>query len=234
MLVISLLTFLFFTTIVNFGDGDIQMRCRTSFNACAGLSILIMIASVVIGPSTMFHSMKGKHDRQALLLLPSSNFEKYLVRYLVWVLLLPLYAAALLLADVLQYAIHGMLGSTYNQLVVSVLADRVSTVVAQWSEIPSKIQFMLILILLWIHSWYALGATFFRSRKFSFIYATFVWIGLSVLLDWLCPNKVSLNANSTVMTCLYGAFWGVMIILNFWLSYRCFCRTQVIGKFVNF
>jgi hypothetical protein len=25
----------------------------------------------------------------------------------------------------------------------------------------------------------------------------------------------------------------LLVVLNFWLSYRLFCRTQVVGRFVN-
>jgi hypothetical protein len=31
----------------------------------------------------------------------------------------------------------------------------------------------------------------------------------------------------------WDALYGAWFLLNFWLSYRLFCRQQVIGKFVN-
>ena len=47
------------------------------------------VAILVLGPTMMFNSMRGKHDDQQLLTLPASNLEKYLMRYSYWLLLLP-------------------------------------------------------------------------------------------------------------------------------------------------
>ncbi len=79
------------------------------------------------------------------------------------------------------------------------------------------------------HSLYALGATFFRTRKFNWVPTTLVIILLSIV-----PNTQVSPAEATttdiLITNLVALCW---VVLNFWLSYRLFCRQQVIGKFIN-
>ena len=110
MVVVMLLAFIFFLFVTTYGKGDALTNFEQSYSVASGMVMLVMVGAVVLGPASMFHSMKGKHDRQALMLIPASNFEKYLVRYMTWILMIPLWIAAILLADVLQYAIHWIMG----------------------------------------------------------------------------------------------------------------------------
>ena len=38
---------------------------------------------------------------------------------------------------------------------------------------------------------------------------------------------------SDTVDIIWCTFYGILTIVNFWLSYRLFCRNQVIGRFVN-
>jgi hypothetical protein len=55
------------------------------------------------------------------------------------------------------------------------------------------------------------------------------------VLVWLSPDrgKIELvkedSASDTVMNVVYA----VWVVMNFWLSYRLFCRRQVIGRLIN-
>jgi hypothetical protein len=51
-----------------------------------------------------------------------------------------------------------------------------------------------------------------------------------VQLAILPDSKELINRMPTFMEASITVVW---IIVNFWLSYRLFCRQQVIGKFVN-
>ena len=85
-----------------------------------------------------------------------------------------------------------------------------------------------------VHSVFALGATFFRSRRFNAIFTTIALIIFVELVMWLSNNFG--NADNTVNDGHYTIGYLVCIgltMVNFWLSYRLFCRTQVIGKYVN-
>ncbi len=233
MVAVILLAYIFFMFVTNYGNGDVQHHFNQSYRIAAGMLLFLVVGATVLGPCSMFHSMSGKHDRQNLMLVPASNFEKYLVRYMSWILMIPIWVVAILLADVLQYLIHIVLGYEYYQFVVVKLVDLIEYLVNSLQYAPKYMMLSLVIVGLWLHSVYTLGATFFRSRKYSFVYSTFAWIAVTILLSWLFPNW-TLSEEQLPEACLIGnAINIVWTIVNFWLSYVAFCRTQVIGKFVN-
>ena len=223
--------FLFFTHV---------MRGQTpadSYKVCCFIVVTMLIATFVLGPSSMFYSMEGKHDRQTLLMLPASTLEKYLMCYASWILLLPLYLVVFLGADVLQYVFNQLVGHEYVTFVTSTLVDSISRM---QQSMPDNVHSMfwnsLWLLAVWFHSLYALGATFFRTRKFNWVLTTIVIILLTILQTWAYPyeefvsNRNASTTTASHITNLVALCW---VVLNFWLSYRLFCRQQVIGKFVN-
>ena len=232
MLVTMLLLFLFFTMITKTHQGH-----SGNYGPCAFAAMLMLVVTPVLGPSFMFYSLTGKHDRQALMMLPASNFEKYLMRYSTWIILFPLYLVAFLAADLFQYFIHWVLGHDYGTFVTSVVMKFMNEVPQKEVEAASPHFLVDILITgAWLHSMYALGATFFRSPKFNWVMSTMVIVLISVLTVWLTKEGSALQSDWKVSKENYVI--GIVIyvgwtLLNFWLSYRIFCRTQVKAKFVN-
>ena len=229
--------FLFFTWVMNRGSVHSSIN---AYQTCTFAVIILFGVTCVMGSSFMFYSMEGKHDMQNLLMLPASNFEKYLMRYASWMLLLPLYLVAFLGADALQYVVNLMVGREYVTFVTSTLVDSISRM-SQLEIHPNlRDTFLnsLLLIAVWFHSLYALGATFFRTRKFNWVLTTLVIILLSLLQAWIYPYEVwkseqditTTTTTDILLTDLVALCW---VVLNFWLSYKLFCRQQVIGKFVN-
>ena len=228
--VIMLLGFLFFPTTIKSYDH------MGGYHACCIMIVIMLLVTVVLGPSFMYYSMENKHDMQNLLMLPASNFEKYLMRYASWIFLIPLYLVAFFGADLLQYVVHWILGHDYVVFVSTTLANRISDT---WREMPDSLRYTavntIIILAIWFHPLYALGATFFRSRKFNWVLTTLVIILLTILQAWAFPYEEHVSAaeattTDLLITDLVALCWT---ILNFWLSYRLFCRQQVIGKFIN-
>lgn len=229
--VVTLLIFLFFTMVVKMNG-----RYDSGYRACVVAMVMMFCVTITMGPAWMFYSMEGKHDMQSLMMLPASNFEKYLMRYSSFLILLPIYVVGPLLADLLQYLIHLIVGHDYGRFVVSVAWKELF--VDTLSEEISKPRFVgsMIVVLLWIQSLYALGATLFRTRKFNWIITTVVLILLVVLLFKNQGKVEAIDLNDDSSTFTYATGLGIYLALtvfNYWLSYRLFCRTQVIGKFVN-
>ena len=229
--VVTLLIFLFFTMVVKMNG-----RYDSGYRACVVAMVMMFCVTITMGPAWMFYSMEGKHDMQSLMMLPASNFEKYLMRYSSFLILLPIYVVGPLLADLLQYLIHLIVGHDYGRFVVSVAWKELF--VDTLSEEISKPRFVgsMIVVLLWIQSLYALGATLFRTRKFNWIITTVVLILLVVLLFKNQGKVEAIDLNDDSSTFTYATGFGIYLALtvfNYWLSYRLFCRTQVIGKFVN-
>ena len=220
--------FLFFTWVMN------RESVHSSINAYETCSIAVIIlfgVTCVLGSSFMFYSMEGKHDMQNLMMLPASNFEKYLMRYASWILLLPLYLVALLGADALQYVVNLMVGHENVTFVTSTLVDSLSRLFQL--DVHSHLRHVLLHSVLSLsvlfHSLYALGATFFRTRKFNWVLTTLVIILLAIVPHVSVPAAEA-TTTDILITDLVALCWT---ILNFWLSYKLFCRQQVIGKFIN-
>ena len=229
--VIMLLGFLFFPMLTSSNNdhaGGYQMSCI--------MVVAIFAVTIVLGSSFMFYSMEGKHDTQNLMMLPASNLEKYLIRYATWIFLIPLYLVAFFSADLLQYVIHWLLGHDYAAFVTSTLTDSMSDT---WHQIPAEAKRIIIntllVLVIWFHSIYALGATFFRSRKYNWVLTTIVIILLTIVQGWILPfDDPTLYKETTTMDIVIAdVVAGLWVVLNFWLSYKLFCRTQVIGKFIN-
>ena len=230
-LVIMTLVFLFLTSItVTFGKDN------ANYQACSIATIILFASTFILGSSFMFYSMERKNDMQALLMLPASNFEKYLMRYVSWILLLPLYLVATVAADLVQYVFGLVVGHEEVRFVISATMEMLGKA---WSQVPAEkhsvVVIGLALLFLWFQSFYALGANFFRTNKYNWIPTTAVIIVLILLIVWLSPDRgriefIKEDSASDHMLDVICALW---VVMNFWLSYRLFCRRQVIGKFVN-
>ena len=234
MFVVLTLTFLFFTTSFYWLKG-----ADTGYKPCCVVVVMMLFFQIAMGPSMMFYSMKGKYDKQALLLLPASNFEKYLMRYATWIVLFGLWLIGCFGADLVQYVINWLIGNN-PQFVIGILASHMKTFSINWECVDSvkvNIFSMVIITFVWFHSCFALGATFFRSARYSWILTILVLIFLSMVQTWLFPNfssgEIMKDGHVTPELYISDAVYGIWAILNYWLSYKLFCRTQNIGKFVN-
>lgn len=232
-LVIMTLVYVLFTSMtITFAKENANYR------ACAIATIILFVSTFVVGSSFMFYSMDRKHDMQALLMLPASNFEKYLMRYMSWILLIPLYVVATVAADLVQYVFGLVVGHEEVRFVIPATMEMLGKM---WSQVPadkhSIVVIGLTLLFLWFQSIYALGATFFRTNKYNWIPTTAIVIVLFLLQVWLSPDrgKIELVKDETAsdMVMMMNVVSVVWVVLNFWLSYRLFCRRQVIGRFVN-
>ena len=229
--VILLLIFLFFTMIVKVNGGY-----DASYKSCTIAVIAILGVNIVLGPALMFYSMEGKHDMQTLMMLPASNFEKYLVRNAQCIVLVPLYIVAILGADLIQYLIHLMAGHDYGRFVVGVLFDLCSKGLPHFDGSYGRFFATLIVFIIWLQSVFAVGATLIRSRKFNWIITTVFLILLGMIVVKINGffEVASLDEHSAMMDYVIGlGIYLALAAINYWLSYRFFCRAQVINRFVN-
>ena len=232
--VFVLLTLLFLANTTNFFQFNVNGANR-NYAMCSVITIAVLLVNFIIGPSTMFTSMKGKHDLQVLLMLPASNFEKYLMRYSTWIVLMPIYLVAFFSADLIQYAVNTLMGSENVLFVTTDIYQRLSSIMLPVQYVPAAAIYTVIIFSLSLHSCYVLGGTFFRSNKYAWILTTLVLIVLCMLLLFLSPEKtVGISSKaSTHELVIEDVIYVLWLFVNFWLSYRLFCRTQAVGKFVN-
>ena len=180
--------------------------------------------------------MDRKHDMQTLLMLPASNLEKYLVRYASWIILLPIQLVAFFAADLVQYVYGLVVGHEELRFVTSAVLDMLGNM---WYQIPAEKHHVVViglaLLAVWLHSLYALGATFFRTRKHNWIPTTAIILMLVLVMVWILPHTLTdpEQRGSSISDMVMNTIYVLLVVLNFWLSYRLFCRQQVIGKLVN-
>ena len=225
LLVMAVLMVMMFT--VYMGDSHLNGH---GYDVCTFVVVVSLLGLMVLGPGHMFYSMSGKHDRQALMLLPASNLEKYVMRYAQWILLLSLAVIAFLIADGLQYMVNLLLGHEWVQTIAGYLVD--SDYMYVFGPNPRRLLLAISMLLLWIHSIYAVGATFFRSHKHNWVLTSVVLIAGSVFLMGLY-GWVNVNCLWWNNVGVFNVLFLCLAVFNFWLSFRLFCRQQVIGKFVN-
>ena len=233
-MVVFSLTFLFFTCVAVVHKDYESMEI--SYTPCALMSVFSAIAVFVLGGSFMFQNFKTKHDDQRYLMLPASNLEKFLMRYSIWLLSLPCFLLAFVVGDVVQWVVNTLLAHKGTMLVMQYLAN--ATYEVNWnSDIPRALGVSIALTFVWLHSVYVVGATFFRSHKFNWVLTSIVLIAGGIFGGTLWPNDyfaLHIDEHTAIyLLYLWNGIYVLLIALNFWLSYRFFCRQQVIGKFVN-
>lgn len=204
------------------------------YTFCSIAALISLAVTLIVGASYMFYSMAGKHDMQTLLMLPASNLEKFLMRYASWIIMLLIQLTAFFAADLVQYLYNTLLGHEGTMFVTQYIAG------IDWGDVlgtktngnTGRLVFDHLMLALWLHSLYALGATLFRPRKYNWIMTSIVLIlGFFLLVGvfgWGTVDCTWWNHDG-----LFNELFFLFAVFNLWLSYRLFCRRQLIGRFVN-
>lgn len=209
----------------------------------------VLFFSFLLVGSMCFSKLSDKQRRVRLLMLPASNGEKLVSTYvlsLVLCLLQPL--AAYVLADVLQWVVALIVDYHTAYLTTPAVLMGMCSGIAGIFSFTAFSNLEALLALVWLHSVYLLGGIFFRKN--GVLWTTIALGGLGVLLS--------------VCTAIFGFFWlqglaasdsywvefypwvadvvrGVVdvlallvILFNYWLTFRIFKRLQVINnRFFN-
>lgn len=198
--------------------------------------------------SYALETMNTQQKRISFLMLPATSFEKFFARFLyVTVGFVVLSTIALLLAEVTRFLLLPLfdLPDTFKQ----------STLPSVWQTIMNVRTFNFNgsgimesvvgwLFLIWIHSFFILGGSYWYKNAFwktlgLIILVNFFFIFVSVNLVESLDESVM---EEIVLWCEANFSWvtvtGILsfaivmfmllILLNWWLSYRCFTRSQVI------
>ena len=198
--------------------------------------------------SYALETMNTQQKRISFLMLPATSFEKFFARFLyVTVGFVVLSTIALLLAEVTRFLLLPLfdLPDTFKQ----------STLPSVWQTIMNVRTFNFNgsgimesvvgwLFLIWIHSFFLLGGCRWYKNAFwktlgLIILVNFFFIFVSVnlvesldegvmeeILLW-CEANFSWVTVTGILSFAIVMFM-LLILLNWWLSYRCFTRQQVI------
>jgi hypothetical protein len=198
--------------------------------------------------SYVLETMNTQQKRISFLMLPATSFEKFFARFLyVTVGFVVLSTIALLLSEVTRFLLLPMfdLPDTFKQ---STLPNVWQTImnVRTFNFNGSGIMESVVgwLFLIWIHSFFLLGGCRWYKNAFwktlgliilvNFFFI-FVLVNLVELLDEGVMEEILLwceaNFSWVTVTGILSfaiVMFMLLILLNWWLSYRCFTRSQVI------
>ena len=230
--VIGIFLFQVFGVVIGMGSGYIA-----SVNFTVNAAAFLLSIAVLVAASSTFDFAKTKQRRIALLSLPASNGEKYasalVYSLIVWPLCMLL---ALVVGDLLRASLLWLIGL----LIAETPKPFYSGLPNCWETFCWFSSLSFFVTNLWSVSLYLLGGSLFRRSQFvitsGFLFFLFILaiVGLHCLpdasMDWI---ETVWNQNQQFQT-IMTAVLLTLAILNFFLSYRCFCRMQAVsGKWLN-
>ena len=193
---------------------------------CTGLFfVYIMISGCWIGSN-----LKTKQQIIMYKMLPASNLERFLSRYFyitfIWIMGGILAFAA---ADLVQIIVNIIIGNEVKSSIPFIYI----TISDGSEEVLPFIEFLaMYLVYVWIHSLYILGGVFFRKNQF--VLTTLVNIVLAIVLTKIIKETGIFIFIDDIQTTFIIVFLILLIALNYYLSYKLFCRIQVINnKWIN-
>ena len=170
------------------------------YSSISQICQIALIIFVLVAFSTGFADYQKKPRREAFLMLPSTNLEKFLA-VVVYVTVVWSLAGFLAFAvgDTLRMAVRALAyGNEWYSLVPKVL-EMFGEIVPTFDEggmmiqtVPYKVcaPIFLVGLFVWIHSTYILGGTLLR--KYTFVVTSLVIILAFLLMAWLI-HKFNLN-----------------------------------------
>jgi hypothetical protein len=192
--------------------------------------------------SSILNNVRNKQQTIDFLTLPASNFEKFISRIMfVTLYYTGAFVVGLIAADVLQW-LFSLLFFPFDQtgFVITHIQFFSNTTIGN-SFIESTdllswlLGFMLFLGVIYIHSVYILGGTFFRKQAWVLTSITmfFLTIFIASVLDKSDFNINLADMSSSGLEIIVSIFDVIivgLIAFNYWLAYRIFTHIQVINN----
>ncbi len=225
----------------DFVDADIHEQ---AFGVMVTMAYVIFAFCMVLSGSMMLNNMKSKQARISFLVLPASNLEKFLSRWVMTTVgALVVFIAALVVADAMRAAFDLVVGvnpyssvalrffcnGLFDGSVLEVVGDMFSSGRGDWV-------FYGLSAFVVSHSVFMLGSALFRRHAILFTIVAMMVFSFALGIN----DFLSLLYGSVARTVFgYGSFadsLGVRIAVNllitvacYWGAYRLFCRSQVVS-----
>ena len=215
-------------------------------------STIFILIALGVGLSTVFYDLNKKPRREAFLMLPASNLEKFLsaLAYvtIVWTFFVALsFVAGDTLRMVYRALVNGDEWISTVPMVVDIIMPGFVDVFKYESTLEYLVMntFVLSAFIVWMHSLYIYGGTLLR--KYSFVASTIVLILFMMLLAWLTSHfHLTIFTSSWEGDHYVGQVVGplayalavvlpLLSVFNYWASYRIFKGFQLItNKWTNY
>ena len=210
------------------------------------LCTVVYMVVIVIAGTWIFADMGTKAQRIKVKMLPATDLEKYIVRWLgVTLGTMVSGIAAYCVADVLRIltclvADVDYIGCTIPDFLRLLFTDTEMGFTTA-SSVPAKVQGVYFLAtgwLIWAQSLYVLGGTLLRRYQFAITSAVHIvlFIAFAAVISGASVNVETSVIDSSNNAAFYavGTLFMAVAVANWWLSYRVFRRMQVVNnKWIN-
>ena len=214
-----------------------------SYRSMLGFMLLISSIAMYMMAAQIFMVMKTNGQREQFLMLPASNLEKYISRFLFSTLGAAVaMITAIVVSDCVQLIFSFVLLPGHHQ---SICLYTMALLWKTWTAFIENIDSTDALLLsLWIatcgvlvHSFFILCGTLFR--KHTIVVTSILFIAMTYLVIYVIES-----VPDSITTCLKhgGNSWLFSLLIaelllggfQYWLSYKVFTRMQVIcNKWIN-
>lgn len=213
------------------GDGDVVPVLTTVM----GSVFLVISGGAIVG------NMKTKQQRISYMMLPGSTLEKFAANYLmVTVGSILLLAVGIVAADVSQWLLNSAIDRTVsNSYIIDALWHSNSNLVIKGDRMT--LGEAILILYFWGHSLYMVGGALIRKHAClvttAIIFA--VTTCLSIVAVWIGEKLSDYGYavyfyDSILTNLLIDLAFFVVILFNYYLSYRIMGRIQVINnKWIN-
>lgn len=215
----------------------------------SGMAMFTIFMSLTIGASFIFNNMQSKQQRIAYLMMPATNLEKFLARYLhVSIGYMVCVAVALVFADLMQYIftkimLDGVGGSVIGTMYNDVFSNNEPSTFkfGDMRVLGWYVDAMAITIIFSTNAFWTFCGTIYRRQAWLFTFCTaFVLWFLLIFINTNVYDFATLifsNINEDNWKVYFWIFfilgWVVNVAL-YWGSYKIFSRMQVINnKWLN-
>lgn len=222
-----------------------------------GAFTLVMVFGGIFNASLIMENMNTQQKRISYLMLPATSLEKFIVRaiYVTFGFFFTM-VIALLLAEGTRFMLLPLfeLSDDFQQSVIPFIWEKLTTVelmkfTGAGAEESYRIAYLMeiisILVIFWTHSFFVLGGCYWQKHPFWKTLGVIILfnhlVGLFfVLLVSMLEGKINWSINEEWLethlnwVTIEGVLSFIIVLcilllaLNWWLSYRCFTRSQVI------
>lgn len=222
----------------------------THTGSLAAFFVVYINIGVVVGICNLFVELDKKPNRQAFLMLPATNLEKFLAATIFSTVcgFLTMHLS-FIVGDTLRVAFRALFyGDSWNSFVFPEVVKMMTfDGISSYHSLGYRLMSLAFLVsgLVWLHSFYTLGGTLFR--KYAFVISSLVLVAGFTILVWFSKyHEINMFSNYYIegvgrvekvgtMTYILTAFFAVFSIVNYWFSFRIFKGFELItNKWLNY
>lgn len=227
-------------------DGESLIHYYSGFvKDSAIFGIFFFFFAMLFGASSLFMNMKDTRKRSAYMLWPVSNGEKFVISLLQAIFLIAIIAvAAYAVADALRVLVDAVTG----RVIVWGLPIYVEHISDKFGQLRWQDTMQMLTWMFYFHSLYIVGGTLFRRYHFlstsgviAIVTILFIMLIKQTRIDHWDYHFVDYVHEGGDFTVIYNLSFYIAIIISwlivafhYWLSFKFFCRMQVINnKWLN-